>query len=121
MYPLILALVTDEEEFEKLLSKIPDKYNFCKNFPAPGTGVTLTFDSPISGILVLIGLGKTSNSSDEQVISILTHEAVHVWRAVQKAMHIKKPDNETEAYAIQFYARYLVKEYFYRKNKPTKK
>lgn len=116
-FPMRLMLVADEEEFEKLIEKLPKAdLSYGKYFPPRGSGVTIAFDTP-RGLIVLVAIGDLEELEDDEALSILTHEAVHVWQFTAKAMRVKNPDNETEAYAIQYYARYLVKEFRYHQGK----
>lgn len=49
--------------------------------------------------------------SPEEAVSLLIHEAVHLWQAHCRWISEDKPGDETEAYAIQKIASELIREY----------
>jgi hypothetical protein len=109
--------VTTEKEYSKLIDKETCPYDF----PTWGTASTISFTGEHTGAVVLVSVGDTSDLEDEEVESILTHEAVHVKQFLFESIGEKTPGIETEAYTVQYFTDYLIREWHYRQSKKGKK
>jgi hypothetical protein len=103
---------------EKTLGRILDQYGISAvEFPGPHSAVTITAVTPQYGLVAIVAFGNYSNTTMIEVISTFFHEAVHVQQAVFRYVGGSDFSDETEAYGIEYYGRYLLKEYLYRKQK----
>jgi hypothetical protein len=114
-FPMGLILVDDEDEFES----IPfggDRRDGEKifDFPNPGAAVTLYTESQKMGLVIFVAIGDVSNEEDGEIENILPHEAVHVFDFTMEAIEEDDPGCEIKAYGITYFARYLIKEFYYR-------
>jgi len=117
MYPVELVYIDDEIEFHKIMTKFKDPIPF----PPSGAAITIKYDTVSHGTIIIVVLGDYSDQLNSATDSILTHEAVHVWQFVKQAICEKRPGAECEAYAIQFYTRYLTNEFYYRREQELRK
>lgn len=101
--PIYYCLVLDKKEFKKKLDylKIPKKDR--EPFVNPGSHATIHFfdNSDDSEEVAIICLSDTLEHSLAEVIGLLTHEVMHLWRAVRTNLGESKPSSEFEAYAMQ--------------------
>jgi hypothetical protein len=115
MFPVTLILVTDEKEYTQLLKK-----SACEaSFPPSGEAITIDF-----GSIVIVVLGDVHDALELgyglEVDSILVHEAVHVAQFLFRYIDEREIGVEEEAYAIAYFATYLMKEWRYRQSKKPK-
>lgn len=112
LFPVSLFFADDEETYDKVYKKSDcslfdgDSAKFAR-FPAVGCGHTICTDSD-NGLEIIVGLGE--QDTEEMANSIIIHESVHVWQFTKKAINEKHPGIETEAYAIQYFATWMIQE-----------
>lgn len=116
MFPIVVVLVTDEAEFYKITkkAKVQDGY------PGTGAACTINYSGGDQGVICLVVLGDTSESLPEEINSLLVHEAVHIKQFLFEEIGEERIGMETEAYAVQYFSNYLIKEFWYRENKKDK-
>ena len=117
-FPITVLLVDDEKEFLKLTRKVAPP---GPTFPPPGAASTISFGTTQSATIAMVVLGETDELEDEEVESILTHEAVHVKQFLFESIGEEHVGVETEAYAVQYFSDYLIREWTYRQNRRAKK
>lgn len=118
LYPMTLSLIDDAKLFHKAIGKaIATGPKIMRTFPPPGAALTIALSTIHYGLVVVVAIGDFSHYDLQRSINILVHEAVHVWQFTADHVRIKHPDNETEAYHVQCYAGYLVKEFLRRNYK----
>lgn len=122
MFPVKLALITERDNFFEIADNLDeDGFECARYFPPAKSAHTMAIEAHNMGLVILVTLGDPEDSAEEETESILTHEAVHVWQFVKKAIREKKAGIETEAYAIQYYARWLIQQFHYRQQQAKKK
>ena len=113
LFPMTLFYIDDEESFYKLMKRFKfddddtETARMCNTYPLEGCAHTMAFDSS-NGFVVVVTLGE--QETEYRAYSVIIHESVHVWQFVKKAIREKKPGMETEAYATQYYATWLLKQ-----------
>lgn len=114
-----LALFTDEAsykaEMKKLKIKDPppwllDGANACVH----------RLEHSVNGVMCLVCMRHNPDHSPFERISILVHEAVHVWQNFKTYIGENDPSTEFEAYSIQNIVHTLLEEYE-RQTKPVRK
>lgn len=123
IFPVTLIFIDNETEFDRIMRKAQgsaDMLAEARCFPTPGCAHTIALSGNGIGLVTLVTLGDFSEVPEEDIESILTHEAVHVWQFLKEAIGEDTPGCETEAYAIQYFARYLIQEFHYRQDKRAK-
>ncbi|EZQ10741.1 hypothetical protein [Acinetobacter sp. Ver3] len=91
------TLVTNQEQLDKLLLKMASKPKLFE-FLEGGASARVNFLPDDSAIV------QISNQTDwtiNQIHSLLTHEAMHIWQEIKKRMGEENPSVEFEAYSIQ--------------------
>lgn len=119
LFPVTLYFCDDEADYDKVIKKIDgDKFDGDKDefnhFPAVGEAHTLAFHGD-HGLDMVVALGK--QESLFTAIDMLIHESVHVFQFVKKEVGEKHPGAEIEAYAVQYYARWMIAQYRKREEK----
>lgn len=80
--------------------------------PYPTTsGSCTTFDKTTSNDACSIVTINESKRPKLQVVGLLVHEAMHVWRHVRESMGEREPSLEFEAYAMQAISQCLIDAY----------
>lgn len=116
MFPIAVILVTDEAEYYKLTKKAKTH----DGYPGTGAACTISYSGGDQGVVALVVVGDYSESLPEEINSLLTHEAVHIKQFLFEEIGEDTIGAETEAYAIQYFSNYLIKEFWYRENKKDK-
>ncbi len=117
MFPIVLILVTEEADFYKLTKRARTQ----DSYPGTGAACTINYSGGDQGVICLVALGDTSESLPEEINSLLIHESVHVKQFLFEEIGEDKIGAETEAYATQYFANYLIKEYWFRQSRKGKK
>lgn len=113
LWPVTLYFADDEETYDKAFKKSgcslfdDDSVKKFNHYPVAGTAHTVCTDSD-HGLEILVGLGEMDN--EELANSVIIHESVHVWQFTKQAINEKHPGIETEAYSIQYFATWMLKE-----------
>ena len=97
-------LVTSEKQFKKLTTKL-GIYD-SSYMPSGALACCSIYEEQGIAIVCL-----KEEAAPEESISLLIHEAVHLWQAHCRWIGEDKPGDETEAYAIQKIASELIREY----------
>ena len=113
LFPMTLYFVDNEDEYKRVMKKSggyefagkDEKYN---EFPVDGSAITIATDGE-NGLEIVVAIGE--QETDERAISIIIHESVHVWQFTKNAIREKHPGIETEAYATQYYATWMIAQY----------
>lgn len=108
---------------------MPYHYGFCPNeiawkhsmkmmkipnapaYPAEYDGRCVHFENVANSNACSIVTMRPLNKSSLEQISMLYHEAVHVWQAMREAIGEDKPSHEFEAYSIQNIGKQLIIAY----------
>lgn len=101
--PIYYCLVLDEREFTKKLNYLKIPNSDRPQYISPGSHATIHFfeNADDSDECAIICLSDTVEHSLTEVIGLLTHEAMHLWRAIRTNLGESKPSSEFEAYAMQ--------------------
>jgi len=94
-----------DDEMKRLA--IPERVPYPELYDGRCTHFTNTHDHNACSIVTI----RPGNKSALEVISMLTHEAVHVWQAMRDAIGETHPSSEFEAYSIQAISKNLIKAY----------
>lgn len=111
----------------------PHSYGFCpdeaawnremKRFRLVGleypdvAGGCTPIRNKVNGALVSIVTISNEKRPAIQVVGLLVHEAMHVWRHIRKAIGERKPSMEFEAYAMQCISQNLIAAYEHTRGK----
>lgn len=71
--------------------------------------------------VVTVGTGCAARVDLAQMVAILAHEAVHVWRHVREKIGETDPSSEFEAYAVQSIVQFLVSTHMKSHRTPWRK
>ena len=111
LFPMTLFYIDDEQSFYRLVKRFKFEQDsltsFADTYPPEGCAHTIAMDSDY-GLLIVVTLGE--QDTEERAASVIIHESIHVWQFLKKAMREKKPGMETEAYATQYYATWMLKQ-----------
>lgn len=101
--PIYYCLCLTEQDFKKQLKYLKIPVSDWPNFVSPGSHATIHFftNTDDSDECALICLTDTANHTLTEVIGLLTHEVMHLWRAIRKNLGESKPSSEFEAYVMQ--------------------
>lgn len=102
----VYYLATTEKAFKAVLRK--HKIYDSSYMPTGALACCTIYEE--QGIAVVC-LKEDIWATNEEIYSLLVHEAVHLWQAHCRWLGEDKPGDETEAYAIQKIAGELIKEY----------
>lgn len=108
MFHVTVILCTDEDAFYRHVEKY--QYDGAK-FPSAGGASTIMFDTDNSGMVVMVSIGSDDGWPVWETEFTLIHEAVHVKQFVLEAAYEQKVGVETEAYMVEYYARFLICEF----------
>lgn len=102
-------LVTNEKQFTQLLRSLSI---YDSSFlPSGALACCSIYEEQLVAVICL-----KEEATAVEAISLLIHEAVHLWQAHCRWLGEDKPGDEAEAYAIQKIAAELIKEYKTREN-----
>ncbi|WP_299883281.1 hypothetical protein [Zoogloea sp.] len=107
-----ITLCTTEKMFRKTLRHIGVKKAHRPLFTVNSwsDAAVHTFDMPGKKVAVVC-LRKRSGIDHVQVLSLLVHEATHLWQSIRENIGELQPSSEFEAYAIQSLSQVLMAEY----------
>lgn len=72
--------------------------------------------------IILITVGqRVKDYSVSQVCGIITHECMHAWRFIRKAIGERRPSSEFEAYAMQAMTQGIVYAHMTKRKRPWAK
>jgi hypothetical protein len=116
--PFCYGLCTSEQEFHRELKRLKVK---PKNWPhfvgtTENSGADATthhFEAVDGGHeeCIIVCIGNTKGSTRDQIMALLTHEAVHIWQAIREEIGESRPSHEFEAYAIQQISQNLIQAF----------
>lgn len=112
MFHVTLILCTEEEDFYRKIKKF--EYDGA-HYPNAGGASTIYLDTAQQGFVILVTLGDDSDYPECESEFTLIHEAVHVKQFTLEAACEKNVGVETEAYMVEYYAKFLIEEYRRRK------
>jgi hypothetical protein len=112
MIPLTVGMATNEKDFYKEMQRLRVPYS--NGFVSPGASASVKFFDQGGKSMAIICIDRKSHkkTSWRHVVSVLTHEAVHVWQEAKRVMGVELIDDEIEAYSIQWIAQMALLEYF---------
>jgi hypothetical protein len=111
------ALFTTDESFQAALKEIefPEASDFMLNSYADATCHFLR----VKGVMhCLVTIHE--NPNDIEVVGLLAHEALHIWKKHLKIIGERKPGEEQECYGVQFITQNLYEAYK-KQTQPKKK
>lgn len=73
---------------------VPEKAAGCVHF--------LESESNLTTVIMCIDRAKAKGKTLSQQVSLIAHEATHIWQDCKRVMNEKNPGDEIEAYAIQW-------------------
>lgn len=111
------CLCTTKKLFNKELKRLNVAPNTWPDFTSEGCNARIHFFTKESKLLAIITFKPSLEHTPEQIYSLLTHEAVHLWQAIMKEVGEQMPSSEFMAYGIQTLAQRLFEEY----NRQTRK
>jgi hypothetical protein len=112
MFHATLILCTTEDDFYKKIAKY--EYDGAI-YPSAGAACTISFDTEHHGLVIMVTLGDDALWDTWQTEFMLIHESVHVKQFVLEAVYETNVGVETEAYMVEYYARFLIQEFRRRK------
>lgn len=107
--PINLGFTTSEKAFQVEMARlqiegvefVPPTFDACVHY--------LENSSERPSTTAIVCLRPRPNSTQAQIISMLTHEAVHVWQQICEEMREQFPSKEFEAYTIQWITQLLLR------------
>lgn len=109
--PFHYALCTTEKGFKKALKKIELPKNQHPEFVNDGKDACVWSFWSSSQRICLVTIRQDESYTIEQIYSMLTHEAVHLFQYVHNDIGEKQPSIEFEAYSIQQITQNLIESY----------
>lgn len=97
--PVRVCVCVNDEQFQAELKRM--KVSTACDFPAPGTGCTLTLASAENQQCCIVCLNAGNDDGCHTAYGLIVHEVTHLWRAIRDAMNETNPGEEIEAYAQQ--------------------
>ena len=117
--PICISLCLSEEAFKKELKRLKVPVEDWPEWICAGSHATThffeKFDSFDSCCIVCVKHRKGRVIA--QIVGLLTHEAMHVWRDIKRDIGEKEPSSEFEAYAMQNIVQQLFYSYMKQKGK----
>lgn len=106
------CLVLNEETYEEELKSLDIKLSMAGPWISQGSRATAHFFEHASGRLIaIVCLNDSSKMTAVEKVSILVHEAVHIWQYICNAIGENNPSKEFEAYSIQSITEELLHAY----------
>lgn len=106
-----LALCTSKDQYVAALEHLKIPKRLRPPFMSPkAEGTTTTLEGP-GGLVCLVCIRVDKKRCPLRTVSILVHEAVHVWQAHRDRIGEDTPSEEFEAYAIESIAERLITAY----------
>lgn len=62
-------------------------------------------------LCAIVCIKKSKKTTQNQIVGLLIHEAVHIWQEIKKEINEHEPSQEFEAYSIQAIAQSLIEAY----------
>lgn len=106
--PLHFGLCASEPAFRRELKRL-GLAEVPEWLTPDASGMTHYFEEEKGGELIIVCVEPSSDR--EQVVSTITHEAVHVWQAIREYIGEYHPSPEFEAYSIQTICKSLIAAY----------
>lgn len=107
-----MCLCLSEKDYVKAMEHCkPTKVNPWLNKGADATTHLLVNDDGARVAVVCINAGKHKKAD---VLSLLVHEAAHIWQDYAESFGEARPGDEQEAYAIQGISKVLIADYLRR-------
>lgn len=112
--PIYWTIVTDERQFPHVLKDIyhpekPPPRDWFTDTTAPG--ITHAFSSSDGGLFCVVCIRGMEEHDPLSVVSLIAHEAVHIWQDVREYLSEEHPSIEFEAYSVQIILQQLLHEY----------
>ena len=104
-FPVKVMYIDEEAEFDRHALRLN-----LGVYPQPFSGMTYYVPDDEDGALIVVALGDCSGMSPFEADLILVHEAVHVMQFTFELIGEKSPGVEIEAYAVQYFSKYLISE-----------
>jgi hypothetical protein len=106
------CLCLNKKDFKAALKNLGVPKREWPNFEQEDIGaITYEFDTRKSGLCAIILMNVRPGATVEHVMSVLVHEAVHVWQFHRDWIGERRPSAEFEAYSIQAISRNLFYAY----------
>lgn len=112
--PIYWTVVTDERQFAPLISELyaPEESPDLRWFAGTdASGITHSYVSSTSGLRSVVCLRNLDDLDPVAVVSLIAHEAMHVWQFVREYLGETTPSHEFEAYSVQIILQQLLGEY----------
>lgn len=112
--PVDYYLCATKKRFKKYLKRLRIDKRLWPDFTLnkQSNATTHFFENNSTGkTAALVCIGGTDDATDIQVMSLIVHEAVHVWQEIKDNIGEKYPSTEFEAYAIQVISQSLMCEW----------
>lgn len=106
-----LAMVCSEKEFKKRVRSLTGRPTDLPWMQENDFACVNIFTSDNGDLAVIVSIPLRPKDEDFTVMTVLVHEAAHVWQAWCKHVGEDSPGEEVEAYAIQNIFRWLAEEY----------
>jgi hypothetical protein len=103
-----LCLCLSQEEFRKVTRHLNAPVIDWLN---KGADATTHFFANDGHLTAVVCLGSVAGKDSTQIVSLLVHEAVHVWQEYARSIGERTPGDEQEAYAVQAVSQELMTEY----------
>ena len=94
-----LALCTTEEQYRKVAKHLKVKDQGPWLSPGSTNATCHTFEHETNGLCCVVCL--RADTPPAKALSLIVHEAVHVWQEYRKYIGEDTPGKEQEAYSIQ--------------------
>jgi len=116
--PIYYCLITNEKLFKSELKRLKIPQDF-QSVPS-GKGACTHFLNSKQGAEIALVCLMDKKHDKEQIMSLLAHEAVHIWQRIKEDMGELNPSHEFEAYSIQRISQNLFYEFKRQNKKPLK-
>lgn len=109
MLPIKLGMAKTEKAYLKEIKRLNVKD--ASEFIPRGKSAVVHYFTRDGQVTAIMCINLKVNLMKCQIISLLIHEAVHVWQECKEIMGVKLIDGEVEAYAIQWISQQFLNEY----------
>lgn len=118
--PLAIDLCRSRSGFKRRLKRLNIPRDQWPEFIPEGSDACVHFlDS--GGVVALVCFGNIRKRDLPQIVALLAHEAMHIWREIREIIGERDPSSEFEAYSVQSIVQHLVSQYMRSERKRKRK
>lgn len=108
--PVYYTIATSEKIMQRELKrlKVPDKF---EHVSSGSDATTQSFTDETGKQISIVCFYDHKSNPDLLNLSLIVHEAVHIWQKIRDSMGEKEPSAEFEAYSVQMISQELFLEF----------